>query len=119
MVVGGGLGILFIVAGIVGLFAGGLSYAEVFVGLCFAALIFALGRSLYSVARGFSARTNRSRQAGVWTSVIFLFLFPLGTIFGVIWLAGLLSSEAKDWFSGRPIQDEQVATTESDTKSGG
>ncbi len=73
---------------------GGLGQAIFAISLLLAVLYFL-------TARGISRRRVWAKLAGIVLAILMLPAFPIGTVFGIFALTGLLGQEAKTWFAAR------------------
>lgn len=72
-------------------------------GIILAAIFAAFGIVALVVAAGIAKGRPWARIAGIVLSVLYLAAVPVGTIIGLVALAGLLGRDARDWFlGGRP-----------------
>jgi hypothetical protein len=71
-------------------------------GIFLAAGFVVFGVADLVIASGIAKGRPWARIAGIVVSVIYLIAVPVGTILGIIALAGLLGRDARDWFAPAP-----------------
>jgi hypothetical protein len=71
-------------------------------GIFLAAGFVVFGVADLVIASGIAKGRPWARIAGIVVSVIYLIAVPVGTILGIIALAGLLGRDARDWFASAP-----------------
>ncbi len=74
-------------------------------GIFLAAGFAAFGVAGLVIASAIAKGRPWARYAGVAVAALYLIAIPIGTILGIIALAGLLGRDARDWFgSSRPVR---------------
>lgn len=74
-------------------------------GIFLAAGFVAFGVADLVIASAIAKGRPWARYAGIAVAVLYLVAVPIGTILGVIALAGLLGRDARDWFGApRPVR---------------
>jgi hypothetical protein len=67
-------------------------------GISLAAAFTAFGVADLVIASGIAKGRPWSKVAGIIVAALLLFVFPVGTVLGIIALMGLLGRDAGDWF---------------------